>query len=317
MIQQHIAKSRLSIPVMTLYGIAVWTVLLLSDLSLWPAAILFTISLLLLTELNNRNALNRQHNRKVCCIYIATMAMCPDILANIHAMAVQTCLLAALMQLFQTYQRRDDMTHRYAAYLFFGIGITLWPPLLFFLPIFWFGEAVFLMSFSLRAWGASLLGLLTPLWFALPLLIYFSRFDLLFQKVNEILPDETTIHTLSTAFQNIQAPAMPPIRLAATALIIIIFVVSTVYYLRHSYNDKIQVRMLHHFLIVLAAAAAIALIATILLPLNTTAATACLTGIIIATAAPSATQYITLTTSRAAGVIIVIFFLLSILLAWI
>lgn len=244
------------------------------------------------------------------------MAMCHDILTDVHAMAVQTCVLAALMQLFQTYQRRDNMTHRYAAYLFLGIGVTLWPPLLFFLPLFWLGEAVFLMSFSLRAWGASLLGLLTPLWFAMPLLIYFSRFDLLFQKVSEILPDETTFHTLNTAFQNIQIPAMNPAMQAATALIIIIFAVSAVHYLRHSYNDKIQVRMLHHFLIVLATAASVALIAAILLPLNTTTATACLTGIIIATTAPAATQYATLTTSRAAGITITVFFILSILLAW-
>ena len=311
MIQQRIAKSRLAIPIMIIYSIAVWGALLLSDIKFWHAIILFAVNLLLISEFNNRNALNRQHNRKICCVYIAIMTACPNLLTDVRAMLVQTCILIALTKLFQTYQRRDDMTHRYAAYLFLGIGIAAWPPLLLFVPLFWIGEAAYLMSFSIKAWGASMLGLLTPIWFILPVLMYLSKLHLIVDWTKDAVPNTEVIQS---AFSNIGMSSNGNINMAYIVFIFVILIISIAKYIQLSYNDKIHVRMLHHFLIFIAIPTAVSLAVMYLLPLSTTQGLNCIIAILAAVISPAATQYITLTTSRTSGITTIILLIISIIL---
>jgi hypothetical protein len=226
-------------------------------------------------------------------------------------MLVQTCILIALTKLFQTYQRRDDMTHRYAAYLFLGIGIAAWPPLLLFVPLFWIGEAAYLMSFSIKAWGASMLGLLTPIWFILPVLMYLSKLHLIVDWTKNAVPNTEVIQS---AFSNIGMSSNGNINMAYIVFIFVILIISIAKYIQLSYNDKIHVRMLHHFLIFIAIPTAVSLAVMYLLPLSTTQGLNCIIAILVAVISPAATQYITLTTSRTSGITTIILLIISIIL---
>ena len=167
-LQNRIATSRLALPLTLLYAMAAWAGRLVDNPHLWPSLILFCVATYLVIELNNRNALMRQYSRMMSCSYIAMMTMCGWLLADVRVMAFQVCVIAAFTLIFMSYQRRDDMGHCFWAYLFIGLAAFLWPPVLMLVPVFWIGESSYLMSFSLRAFLASIIGVVTPFWIALP-----------------------------------------------------------------------------------------------------------------------------------------------------
>lgn len=314
-LQNRLATSRLSLPAVALYALALWAVLLMAAPRLLPGLVLFSVSTALMVELNNRNALMRQYSRMVSCAYVVMMMMCPWLLTDIAALAVQLCLLASLSLLFTTYQRRLDMGRKYWAYLFVGVASLLWPPVIVVTPLLWIGEGAFLMSFSPKALAASVLGLVTPWWIAVPVVWYAGLSDKILEWLQGFVPDFSATSVAT------EMPTAQVGMIAVLSFLALLLFIGIVHFFRQSYADKIQVRMLYQFFTMLAVVLAVVIAAAMALPhfsiipygLATEIANFSL-SLEIVCLAPFVAHFVTFTSSRLTNITTVCLLIIALLL---
>ncbi len=77
-----------------------------------------------------------------------------------------TCFLLALYQLYASYHTQNSYKRSFNWGFLLGIGALIWSPLLWIIPLFWYGM-YHLRSLSGRTFGTSLIGVFTPFWLAL------------------------------------------------------------------------------------------------------------------------------------------------------
>lgn len=301
------AVSRLALPVMSLYSVALWLAILATEFSLWPVFLLFCIGVYLVVELNNRNALMRQYSRMVSCSYMAMMMMCPWVLRNHNVLFVQVCLIASLLLLFRIYQRRESAGTRYYSYLLVGIASMVWPPLLYVVPLLFFCEAAFLYSFSWKGFFISLFAIATPMWLALPYVAYTGTFQEVIDHFAQVVPNDKLI----SAFSNpvLLIPSAVPLELyqaVVVILIIAVMIAGVVHYVRNSYADKIQVRMYYNLFILMSLVITLAYIVVMLLPFDKTATMDMLLAILIVFVSPLVAHYITFTNTRLTNISVIL-----------
>lgn len=304
------ATSRAALPVMSIYTCVLWLALLAMEHTLWPVFLVFVLNIYLMIELNNRNALMHQYSRMVSCSYIAMMLMSPWLFSQWEITAVQMCFIMTLRLLFQTYQKREMLGNKYWAYLFFGIAAVIWPPMLYLLPILWIAESAFLMSFSWKALWASIFGVITPLWFAAPAVVYYQMYDSLREHYMQLLPGER----INNAFNDpmLLLPQEMPLSLLQTsviAFILLLIVTGLVHYMRNSYSEKIHVRMLYHFFMMLVVIMLLAMITTMVLPFENKMSVDILYAMLIVCGSPLLAHYIAFTYTRLTNISVVIILL--------
>lgn len=298
-LQNRMATSRVALPIMMIYCVALWLALLATEHTLLPQFLVFIVNVFLMVELNNRNALMRQYSRMVSCSYIVLMMMCPWMLRDLQTMLLQTSVILSFYLLFPTYQRRSAMGAKYWAYLSLGVGSMVWPSLLYLLPLFWIAESAFLMSFSVRSFFASILGILTPVWVLMPLVVYKGMYDSLIEHYVQLLPGEK----IMASFQDVMlliptALPMDVMQIISVGAIVVLFLTGLIHYLRNSYADKIHVRMLYQFIMLIAVFVSIALVVVAVLPFENRASVDMLLSIFVVCVSPLIAHYITFTSTR-------------------
>jgi hypothetical protein len=77
-----------------------------------------------------------------------------------------TCFILALYQLYASYHISDSYKQAFNWGFLLGVGALVWSPLLWLLPLFWYGM-YHLRSLSGRSFGASFVGVITPFWLVL------------------------------------------------------------------------------------------------------------------------------------------------------
>lgn len=289
----------MALPFMSLWAVGLWGATLAAHIELWPSLALFAVAVYLMVELNNRNALMRRYSRMVSCAYIALMMMCPWLVTDPEIMGVQLCVIAALSLLFTTYQQREAVGRKYWAYLMIGVASVVWPPVLVLLPLLWIGEAAFLMSFSGRAFFASLLGVVTPWWLAVPTVVYLDMWPRLVEHVTASVPDAASL----AAFTFTPALPLPPMEIAAVGFVAVLTVTGIVHFFRQSFHDNIHVRMLYQLLTLLAVAALVLAVAVAALPWPTLPAARHMEALLVATASPLVAHFVTFSTTRLTGIV--------------
>ena len=297
--KKRIATNRWTLPVVLLFSTALWAVRLFAHPSGWPAFLFFVLSVSLMVEINNRNALMRQYSRMVSCSYIALMMMCGDLLCDHRAMAVQCAVIMSLLLIFTTYQQRGRTGRKYWAYLFIGLAATLWPPMLLFLPVYWIAEAAYLMSFTVRSFFASLFGIVTPFWIVLPLLFVPEAREAAQRCYTSFIPAEETLSLLAAPATIVLRPLPSDnTQTSLTAFLILLFAVSAVHYFKQSYADKIHVRMLYQFFTLLALFSLLLLLAVAAVPLFGAVTWHIPLAVFIAAAAPLVGHFVTFSSNR-------------------
>lgn len=310
---RRISGSRLSLPFMIACSTLLWACRLFFDYTQWPSFVLFSLNVGLMVELNNRHALMRQYSRMVSCSYITLMLMWQSIAVDLHSMIVQSCVIIALMLIFSTYQKREDMGHKYWAYLFLGISVVLWPPALFLVPLFWIGEAAYLMSFSGRAFFASLFGLVTPWWIMLPF-VYFDDFrQIIFSHLEAFIPEVSLFNVIAEDGSILIAlPPIQPLEAAMASILVIMLLSGMIHYFRQSYADKIHVRMLYQFFTLIALVTLSLLIVLSALPVFSEQLWHILISILIICCSPLFGHYVTFVDNRFSRILIWIIMLISV-----
>lgn len=260
--QNHVAESRFTLPVVMVYAIVVW---LASGLPIpampldftelwkggWGQFVCFLVSTFLMATLNNNNALIRIYSRTMSCAFVVLMCAGCFLFSSMSGAFVQVCSVAVWLALFQTYQDKASVGWSYYAFLCVGLVSCIFIQILFFVPLLWFLMFYHLGSLSWRTFFASVLGLLTPYWFALPLLFYQDNAEMLAAHF--------------TALIDFQQPFTDSTFFTVNELLLFVFIVGlgitgTVHYQRKRLGDNIRIRLFYNCFILMWIASAVLLV---------------------------------------------------------
>lgn len=237
-LRQNIVSSTLTLPVCGVLCAVLWMCADVRDLSLWGGLMAAGVLTYILMEMVNRNQLLRIRSRMVSVTFVCWLAASPFLHAWHVGLLPAFALLGALFLLFASYQKERAEHEVFHAFLLLTLGSFVFPPLIVLALVFYVAMAVQLRSLTLRTLGASLLGILTPLWFAAAWAILWGRTawvaDRLAPWLTFRLPDYTTLSLhfwLNTGFLVWQ------------------LLLGLLHYYRTNFNDKIRVRMCYYVLI--------------------------------------------------------------------
>ena len=242
--QNHVAESRFMLPLVVAYAIAVWLVsgLLVPTLPFtssqllhgaWAQFVCFLVTAYLMVELNNSYALIRIYSRTMSSSFLVLLCAGSFLFSSMGGAILQLCVAGACFTAFHCYQDKQAVGWTYYAFVCIGLASLVFVQILFFVPFFWLMMFFLLSSLSWRTFFASLVGLLTPYWFAIPLLLFQGQYE---WPLNHFaaLADFSCDYRLLTVNQ----------------LLLFIFVVAlgitgTVHYWRKKSADNIRIRLLY------------------------------------------------------------------------
>ncbi len=223
---------------MLIYATGIWLICGLIQQQMWIQFCFFLLSVYLIILLNNFNALIRIYSRMVSCSFIALTCSACFLFPSTSQAFVQLCFIGFLFFLFLTCQDNQAIGFTYYAYLLLGIGSLFFVKILLLLPILWILMTTEMHSLSWRTWLASLLGVCTPYWLGLCLLIWADDFSLLINHFMDIVNFQVTPEVTWTTSQT-----------AVYLLIITLSVMGFVHYIRNLGHDKIRIRLIYGFLL--------------------------------------------------------------------
>ncbi len=223
---------------MLIYATGIWLICGLIQQEMWLQFGIFLLSVYLIILLNNFNALIRIYSRMVSCSFISLTCTACFLFPSTSQALVQLCFIGFLFFLFLTCQDNQAIGFTYYAYLLLGITSLIFVKILLLLPLLWILMITEMHSLSWRTWLASLLGVFTPYWFGLCLLVWAGDFSLLTYHFMEIanfqVPPETTWITGQTAVY---------------LFIVTLSIMGFVHYIRNLSHDKIRIRLIYGFLL--------------------------------------------------------------------
>ena len=234
--QTDVAKGRFTFP------IAIFICLLLRILTAreWSDAIsLLTCALTayLLIEINTAFTLIRTRSTLHVCFYILLTTACGFLHPFQPTVFVPLAFLIAIFQLFGSYESPHPSGSIFYAFFFIGLGSLLFPQLLYFAPLFYWGMINF-RSLSPKSFFAGLLGLGVPYWFLFGHAFYHDQMNLFYAPLQEV------VH-----FQPVSYKVLDTERLISCGVVTLLSLVSSVHYFYVSYLDKVRTRMFLSFLI--------------------------------------------------------------------
>lgn len=236
-LQNQIAESGLTLPVVAVYTGIVWLLAGLITHHWWIQFALLGFCTFLFVELNNTNALIRVRNRMVGSTFLVLSSAPCALFGSVSGALFALSIMLYMLFLFQTYQDPYSVGRTFYSYLFIGLGSLLWVDILYFIPIMWILNYALLQSLSLRTWMASVIGVTTPYWFLLPWFV--------FQK------DFTPITDHFAGLTDFRFP-IPILSLTAGEMIsfiltLFVMLVGIIHFWLKSFEDRIRIRMLFTF----------------------------------------------------------------------
>ena len=236
-LQNKVAESRLTLPVTILLVLPVWIAAgHLGSREHWLDVGCLLVSTALMMELNNTNALIRIYSRLVSCSFLVYVCVANFLLVDHQSMLVQTCFVAFYTFFFKSYHDRASQPCHYYAAVAIGIGSLFFPQILFFVPVAWLLAAVYLQSLSIRTFCASVLGLITPYWFAVVYMLLVRDFSAI-----------ATFWSRLTAFDHSPFPeSLSTNELLTLAFVVVLTLAGIIHFILTSYKDKIHIRMLYY-----------------------------------------------------------------------
>ena len=314
-LQNRIAESTATLPVAAVTATLLWwlpqggysTAYLLG----WVVCVVTTY---IVVETSTQNALLRLRSRMDSALFLLVMAACGTLHALSSATATLIPLTAAIFCLLRSYDKPQPQLDTFHAYLLLSLASLFEPPLLLLTPVLMAIQVFFLRSLTWRGTGAILCGVVVPylFWGATAMALedikpFTSHATAIIWPFTEPfywqwLIEQPSIYAgqdmesgdtlLTTVGEGLRLRAMAHPQLTAMlAWLLLLSLTGVTHYLRHSYDDKIRVRMCHYTFITLLIACGLWLLlqpryAKMLLPL------------IILSSVPSAAHFMALTHTR-------------------
>lgn len=242
-LQNKVAESRRTFPFAMLYGTAIWLLAGLIKEQWWLQYACFVLSVLLVMRINSKNLLIRIYSRSVSVAFIFLSCAAVLLFPSWRGGIVQTCFIATLMLLYDSYQDNTAVDKAYFAFLLLGFATMFDVHVLFYLPLVWFMMIVIVYALSWRTFLASLLGLITPYWFMIGWLLWRKEenFETLFG-----LFARQDILQFPFDFETIPIPTRLVIIFTA-----VMMVIGSLHFIHSSFRDKIRVRQLYYSFIII------------------------------------------------------------------
>lgn len=239
--QHTISHSRAALPVCVCYGLSVWALLFLPRYDVWPQLLSWLVAVWLMAEINNRNTLLREYSRMVSCSFIALTCMAGGLFSDLEGCLLGTGAVLTVALLLATYQDRGSLGLSYTISLLIAAGSLRQVWLLALVPVVWALMAFCMQSLSFRGLFASVLGLLTPYWIALPYIIYTSAWPAAAAHFTDIL---------LTPFPA-DYSALPTSQVACYLWTVLLGLIGTCHFLATRYSDKVRARLIYYTFITL------------------------------------------------------------------
>ena len=234
-LQNHISESRTALPVVAVYGLLVWIAGGLIAENRWLQFAFFALSTYLMVELNNRYALIRIYSRMVSCAFVMLSTSSLFLFEAFSEAITMFCMVVVFLGLLHTYQNPLATSEAYVLSLALGINSVLSVHVLWFVPLIWLLMLTVLQSLSFRTWGASVLGLLTPYWFLMPLHLYRE----------DISPLVTHFEQLASFQTWWDYSSMDLSHLIFLILLCVLSAIGIFHIWHTGYNDKIRTRQFY------------------------------------------------------------------------
>lgn len=280
-LQNKIAESRFSLPVVSALAVAVCLLCGLLIQQLWMSFGALVVSSFLMMELNNANALIRIYSRMVSCSYLVMSCVACFLLQTQEVGLVQVFYAAFYVVLFRAYQDKRAVGNVFYAFMMLSIGSFFFVQLLYFVPVLWVLLYTHIMAGSWRTLSASVLGLLVPYWFLAGYYIYVDNLPALLEHFAAM-----------ASFQplNLHLGWSTP-QVLAMSFVLVAYIIGTAHFHRNSFMDKIRTRMLYE---VFTTMAVCCIVFAVLQPMHVNV----LLGVLMVNTAPLLGHYIALTRSR-------------------
>lgn len=230
--QNKVAASRYSLPITATLATLVWVAVGLLVSNIWVEFAFTAMCTLLMVELNNRNALMRTYSRMVSCSFLALMTMAGLPQLSLKSSIVTMCFIAFYLIIWNCYQDKRSTGWTFYAFACIGLASMVFVQIGYFMPILWIMMMVFTLSFSVKTFFASLVGLIVPYWFAAGYFFYTDNIQGLADHFCEFI-------NYSELFDYSQVTDHQVLNLSFVTLLTII---GSIHFIRTSYGDKIRTR---------------------------------------------------------------------------
>ena len=283
-LQNRIAESGTALPIAAVYAIGIWAIAMFGGsptLFAWPQMACYAAASYMMVELNNSNALIRVRSRMVGATFIILSCLYVNGFQSLLGALGLVGIIATILQLFTTYQDKQAAGKTYYAFLALGCSSLLYAEYLYYVPILWILMISRLNSFSWRTMMASILGIITPYWFASLWLFYTWDFTAITEHLSDLNSFVFPANYLAVTLEQL----LVYVFLAAVSI------TGIIHFWQYSYEDKIHVRQLFGFFI------AINLLTLLFIALQPQQFDAFIRIVIICTS-PILAHFLTLTHSR-------------------
>ena len=236
-LQNRIAESGIILPVMAVYALVIWMLGNTVANNWWPQLACYAVTVYLIIEMSNSNALLRIRSRMVSCTFIMLTCMLSPQFGSLTGGLMLLFWTAATLILFSTYQDNQAVGRVFYAFVFLSGASLVFVKSLWLIPVVWVLMLTQLQSLSWRTWMASVIGLLTPYWFFMLWFIYANDFSPLFTHLAGLWEIEFTFdYTMLT-------PGLVSTYLLTFGLTL----AGIIHFWHRSFEDKIRIRLLYGF----------------------------------------------------------------------
>lgn len=248
-LQNRIAESRLTLPLVAVYGLLVCVAcgffIMGLDSNMWKdqewlsLVVLTGLSTLFMVELNNSNSLIRIYSRTVSCSFLMLTLMATFQFTSLQGSLVQLAFIVFYLFFLRAYQNKQDVGNVYSAFLAIGVASIWFIQILYFVPLFWLLLGIRVQAFSGKTLFASILGLITPYWFLLVYFLYQADYRTPIRHFLELgqFAKPADIFILSEH------------QLVTVAFVILLALTGMIHFLRQSSNDKLRTQMVYELFI--------------------------------------------------------------------
>lgn len=242
-IQNIVAESHRTLPITAVYAVVVWLVSGLVNEGWWLQFGCFILSVYLMMQMNSKNLLTRIYSRTISVSYMALICTPVFLFPSITGALLQVCIISALLILFSCYQDNNSPGRIYYTFLLLGIGSLINVYILLFIPYYWLLMSFYVYAMGWRTWFASLIGLVTPYWFAAGLWLFEMRS---FDRLNDLASIQfPTLELFSFSANNLQQTLF-------LGYLIFLIIIGSIHFMIDSFRDKVRVRQLYYAFMILS-----------------------------------------------------------------
>lgn len=252
----------------------------------WQNFALLFVSVMMMVELNNSNALIRIYSRMVSCSFLVMTTMSLFLFQTVDVAVVQITFIAFLLLMLRSYQEPNATGLTFYAFCALGIASIVFPQILLFLPPLWIVMATYIQNFSPRTFLSSIIGVIAPYWFVTAWLIYTGKYAWLGTHFISILQFGTPFYLVDVKLQE----------WLTFALVLLCAIIGSIHFLMYSYQDRIRIRLIYEMFIVLDG---LTMFFALIQPQHLD----CLLGMAIVLTAPIIGHWLALTSSKLSNIV--------------